>query len=226
MSGIAGHASLVAGQWPTAPAAAGGQAIPAALPAAAAALLHVSAGRRAAAARQHHPRAGQLRHHRPLHAAPVGRPGRFVLEAQLHPRQRQVGQLRVHHLRPPGREPGRVRAGAHAAERVVGRPARRGGVRRRRPQPGVGERRRPRPVAAELELPQRRPAGHEPAVGARRGGEQPDRRALAAGHQRPGTALPRRRGAARGGAAAGGRSARRRPRCWSPAARPGSSSPG
>jgi FtsX-like permease family len=43
MSGIASHASLVAGQWPTG-AGGSGQPIPAALPAAAAALLHVSAG--------------------------------------------------------------------------------------------------------------------------------------------------------------------------------------
>ena len=48
MSGIAGHASLVAGQWPTAAGAGAGagrpRAIPAALPATAAALLHVSPG--------------------------------------------------------------------------------------------------------------------------------------------------------------------------------------
>ncbi len=44
MSGIASHASLVAGQWPTAPDAGQRQAIPAALPASAAALLHVSPG--------------------------------------------------------------------------------------------------------------------------------------------------------------------------------------
>jgi hypothetical protein len=43
LSGIASHASLVAGQWPTAPGSRR-QAIPAALPASAAALLHVSAG--------------------------------------------------------------------------------------------------------------------------------------------------------------------------------------
>jgi hypothetical protein len=53
MSGIAGHATLVAGHWPAAPAPASAQsargdggraAIPAALPASAAALLHVSVG--------------------------------------------------------------------------------------------------------------------------------------------------------------------------------------
>jgi hypothetical protein len=44
MSGIASHALLVAGQWPTAPGASQGRAIPAALPASAAALLHVSPG--------------------------------------------------------------------------------------------------------------------------------------------------------------------------------------
>ena len=44
LSGIAGHASLVAGQWPTAQGSGERQAIPAALPASAAALLHVSAG--------------------------------------------------------------------------------------------------------------------------------------------------------------------------------------
>ena len=53
LSGIAGHASLVAGRWPTAPGGGRGQPapgsgrrqpIPAALPAPAAALLHVSAG--------------------------------------------------------------------------------------------------------------------------------------------------------------------------------------
>jgi len=44
MSGIAGHAALVAGQWPTAASSSPGQPIPAALPASAAALLHVSAG--------------------------------------------------------------------------------------------------------------------------------------------------------------------------------------
>jgi len=44
MSGIASHASLVAGQWPTAPSRGRSQAIPAALPASAAALLHVSPG--------------------------------------------------------------------------------------------------------------------------------------------------------------------------------------
>jgi hypothetical protein len=43
MSGIAGHASLVAGRWPTAPPD-GGRAIAAALPVAAAALLHVRPG--------------------------------------------------------------------------------------------------------------------------------------------------------------------------------------
>ena len=44
LSGIASHASLVAGQWPTAQGSGERQAIPAALPASAAALLHVSAG--------------------------------------------------------------------------------------------------------------------------------------------------------------------------------------
>jgi ABC-type antimicrobial peptide transport system permease subunit len=44
MSGIQSHASLVAGQWPTAPGSSQRQAIPAALPASAAALLHVSPG--------------------------------------------------------------------------------------------------------------------------------------------------------------------------------------
>ena len=44
MSGIASHASLVAGQWPTASGSSRGQVIPAALPAAAAALLHVRSG--------------------------------------------------------------------------------------------------------------------------------------------------------------------------------------
>jgi hypothetical protein len=44
MSGIASHATLVAGQWPTAPGAGQRQPIPAALPASAAALLHVSPG--------------------------------------------------------------------------------------------------------------------------------------------------------------------------------------
>ena len=44
LSGIAGHASLVAGQWPAAQGSGERQAIPAALPASAAALLHVSAG--------------------------------------------------------------------------------------------------------------------------------------------------------------------------------------
>ena len=44
MSGIASHATLVAGQWPTAQGSGKRQAIPAALPASAAALLHVSAG--------------------------------------------------------------------------------------------------------------------------------------------------------------------------------------
>ena len=44
LSGIAGHASLVAGQWPTAQGGSRRRAIPAALPASAAALLHVSAG--------------------------------------------------------------------------------------------------------------------------------------------------------------------------------------
>jgi FtsX-like permease family len=44
LSGIASHASLVAGQWPTAPDASQRQPIPAALPASAAALLHVSPG--------------------------------------------------------------------------------------------------------------------------------------------------------------------------------------
>ena len=43
MSGISGHATLIAGHWPAA-ATGRGQVIPAALPAAAAALLHVSAG--------------------------------------------------------------------------------------------------------------------------------------------------------------------------------------
>ena len=43
MSGIASHAALVAGQWPTAPGGSG-QAIPAALPVSAAALLHVRPG--------------------------------------------------------------------------------------------------------------------------------------------------------------------------------------
>jgi len=44
LSGIASHASLVAGQWPTAQGSGKRQAIQAALPASAAALLHVSAG--------------------------------------------------------------------------------------------------------------------------------------------------------------------------------------
>ncbi|HET9971918.1 MAG TPA: FtsX-like permease family protein, partial [Streptosporangiaceae bacterium] len=44
MSEIASHASLVAGQWPTAPGGTRRQAIPAALPASAAALLRVRAG--------------------------------------------------------------------------------------------------------------------------------------------------------------------------------------
>jgi ABC-type antimicrobial peptide transport system permease subunit len=44
MSGIASHATLVAGHWPTAQGSGQRQAIPAALPASAAALLHVSAG--------------------------------------------------------------------------------------------------------------------------------------------------------------------------------------
>jgi hypothetical protein len=44
LSGIASHASLVAGQWPAAQGSSQRQAIPAALPATAAALLHVSAG--------------------------------------------------------------------------------------------------------------------------------------------------------------------------------------
>jgi hypothetical protein len=44
LSGIASHASLVAGQWPAAQGTSQRQAIPAALPATAAALLHVSAG--------------------------------------------------------------------------------------------------------------------------------------------------------------------------------------
>ena len=44
MSGIASHASLVAGQWPTASGSSQRQVIPAALPASAAALLHVSPG--------------------------------------------------------------------------------------------------------------------------------------------------------------------------------------
>jgi ABC-type antimicrobial peptide transport system permease subunit len=44
MSGIASHASLVAGQWPAAPGSSRRQGIPAALPASAAALLHVGPG--------------------------------------------------------------------------------------------------------------------------------------------------------------------------------------
>jgi hypothetical protein len=44
MSGIASHASLVAGQWPAAAGTSRGQVIPAALPASAAALLHVGLG--------------------------------------------------------------------------------------------------------------------------------------------------------------------------------------
>jgi FtsX-like permease family len=44
MSGIASHASLVAGRWPAAPGSSARQAIPAALPASAAALLHVRLG--------------------------------------------------------------------------------------------------------------------------------------------------------------------------------------
>jgi ABC-type antimicrobial peptide transport system permease subunit len=44
MSGIASHASIVAGQWPAASGSSRGEAIPAALPASAAALLHVSPG--------------------------------------------------------------------------------------------------------------------------------------------------------------------------------------
>jgi ABC-type antimicrobial peptide transport system permease subunit len=44
LSGIASHASLVAGQWPTAQGSSQRQAIPAALPVSAAALLHVSVG--------------------------------------------------------------------------------------------------------------------------------------------------------------------------------------
>jgi hypothetical protein len=44
MSGIASHASLVAGQWPATPGGSQRQAIPAALPASAAALLHISVG--------------------------------------------------------------------------------------------------------------------------------------------------------------------------------------
>ena len=44
MSGIASHASLVAGQWPAASGVSRGQAIPAVLPASAAALLHVRPG--------------------------------------------------------------------------------------------------------------------------------------------------------------------------------------
>ncbi len=44
MSGITSHASLVAGQWPTASGSSRRQVIPAALPASAAALLHVSPG--------------------------------------------------------------------------------------------------------------------------------------------------------------------------------------
>lgn len=44
LSGVASHASLVAGEWPTAQGSGTRQAIPAALPASAAALLHVSAG--------------------------------------------------------------------------------------------------------------------------------------------------------------------------------------
>src|SRR6202012_5914026 len=44
LRGIASHASLVAGQWPTVQVSGQRQAIPAALPASAAALLHVSAG--------------------------------------------------------------------------------------------------------------------------------------------------------------------------------------
>lgn len=44
MSEIASHASLVAGQWPTAPGGTRRQAIPAAMPASAAALLRVRAG--------------------------------------------------------------------------------------------------------------------------------------------------------------------------------------
>ena len=119
MSGIASHATLIAGRWPTAPTAAatrqaaGRAAIPAALPASAAALLHVSVGRRAAAARPARQRADQLRHHRPVRAAGGDRPGRLVLGPQLHPRQRRVGQLPVQHLRPAGGEPGGVRVGAH-----------------------------------------------------------------------------------------------------------------
>jgi hypothetical protein len=44
LSGIASHAALVAGHWPTASGTSPGQPIPAALPASAAALLHVSPG--------------------------------------------------------------------------------------------------------------------------------------------------------------------------------------
>src|ERR1700722_5253859 len=44
MSGVADHASLVAGHWPASAGGGRGQAIPAALPASAAALLHVSPG--------------------------------------------------------------------------------------------------------------------------------------------------------------------------------------
>jgi hypothetical protein len=44
MSGIASHATLVAGRWPTAAGPSGGQPIPAALPVSAAALLRVSTG--------------------------------------------------------------------------------------------------------------------------------------------------------------------------------------
>ena len=118
MSGIASHATLIAGRWPVPPTAgvsrAGGvaAAIPAALPASAAKLLHVSIG-------------DVLRLRDRVNNALVSFDITGVFAARAAsgpddsywalsyiPAKRSVRQLHLQHLRPAGGEPGRLRAGA------------------------------------------------------------------------------------------------------------------
>ena len=144
MSGIASHAALVAGQWPTASGSGPGQAIPAALPVSAAALLQVRAG-------------DVLRLRDTISHALVS----FDITGVFAPRHGAGpadSYWKLSYIPVSGRSAsyGSTTYGplvvsqaafgldAHAAERVVGSAARRDERSRRRPQSGVGERRRPR----------------------------------------------------------------------------------
>ena len=184
MKGIASHAVLVAGRWPATSGGTRPGAIPAALPVSAAALLHVSAGD-----------VLRLRDQGTNALVSFDITGVFTRRQgsgaansywnlSYIPASGMSTESGADHVRPPCREPGGIRDGAHHEQRVVGGAARHDRLLRQRPQPDSRGPHQPVEVAADRELPQRRSANNEPAVGAVRR-EQRRGRPVGAGDQRP-----------------------------------------